>query len=135
MELLQPEDWSEALELKAAHPTALPIWGGTDVMVDLNFGRERPEAILDLTRVRALAEWDERDHTVRIGAGVSYTTAIADLKESVRNSLRYFQTATRSRRCTRVRPRSSSPPRAKPVASQSPASSPARSATSSSPTS
>ena len=79
MELLQPDDWSEALELKAANPTALPIWGGTDVMVDLNFGRARPEAILDLTRVRALAEWEERDGALRIGAGVSYTTAIADL--------------------------------------------------------
>jgi CO/xanthine dehydrogenase FAD-binding subunit len=79
MELLRPDDWSEALELKAANPTALPIWGGTDVMVDVNFGRARPEAILDLTRVRALAEWDERDGALRIGAGVSYTTAIADL--------------------------------------------------------
>ena len=79
MELLQPDDWSEALELKATNPTALPIWGGTDVMVDVNFGRARPEAILDLTRVRALAEWEERDGALRIGAGVSYTTAIADL--------------------------------------------------------
>jgi CO/xanthine dehydrogenase FAD-binding subunit len=79
MELLQPDDWSEALELKAAHPDALPLWGGTDVMVDVNFGRERPEAILDLTRVRELAEWGECDGALRIGAGVSYTTAIADL--------------------------------------------------------
>src|SRR3954454_17166288 len=79
MELLQPDDWSEALELKAANPAALPIWGGTDVMVGVNFGRARPEAILDLTRVRALAEWEERDGVLRIGAGVSYTTAIADL--------------------------------------------------------
>ena len=79
MELLQPDDWSEALELKAANPSALPIWGGTDVMVDVNFGRARPEAVLDLTRVRALAEWEERDGALRIGAGVSYTTAIAEL--------------------------------------------------------
>jgi CO/xanthine dehydrogenase FAD-binding subunit len=79
MEFLQPGDWQEALELKSAHPEALPLWGGTDVMVDLNFGRERPEAILDLTRVRALAEWEERDHSLRVGAGVSYTRAIAEL--------------------------------------------------------
>jgi len=79
MELLQPDDWAEALEMRAAHPGALPLWGGTDVMVDLNFGRARPEAILDLTRVRELAEWSERDGALRIGAGVSYTTAIADL--------------------------------------------------------
>src|SRR5215210_2307123 len=79
MELLQPEDWPEALEARAAHPGALPLWGGTDVMVDLNFGRERPEVILDLTRVRELAEWEERDGRLRVGAGVSYTRAIAEL--------------------------------------------------------
>ena len=84
MEFLQPEDWEEALEARAAHPGALPLWGGTDVMVDLNFGRERPEAILDLTRVRALAEWGpahpkEYDGTLRVGAGVSYTRAIREL--------------------------------------------------------
>jgi CO/xanthine dehydrogenase FAD-binding subunit len=79
MDFLQPEDWEEALEARAAHPGALPLWGGTDVMVDLNFGRERPEAILDLTRVRALAEWEQGNGTLRVGAGVSYTRAIAEL--------------------------------------------------------
>src|SRR5215212_4951960 len=83
MEFLQPEDLAEALELRAAHPGALPLWGGTDVMVDLNFGRERPETILDLTRVRELAEWGEREDEIRIGAGVSYTTAIADLGDQL----------------------------------------------------
>jgi CO/xanthine dehydrogenase FAD-binding subunit len=79
MEFLQPDDWQEALEAKAAHPDALPLAGGTDVMVDLNFGRERPPAILDLTRIQELAEWEERDGVLRIGAGVSYSRAIADL--------------------------------------------------------
>ena len=32
-----------------AHPEAVPIQGGTDVMVELNFDRRRPEALLDLT--------------------------------------------------------------------------------------
>ena len=36
------------------HPEAVPIFGGTDVMVDLNFDRERPGAVLDLTRVPEL---------------------------------------------------------------------------------
>jgi CO/xanthine dehydrogenase FAD-binding subunit len=79
MEFLQPASWREALEAKAAHPGARPLWGGTDVMVELNFGRERPEAILDLTRVRELAEWGEQDGRLRVGAGVSYTRAIAEL--------------------------------------------------------
>src|SRR3954452_740347 len=83
MELLQPDDWSEALELRAAHPGALPLWGGTDVMVDLNFGRQRPEAILDLTRVRELAEWGEGGGTLRVGSGVTYTRAIAELGDAL----------------------------------------------------
>ena len=49
----------------------------------LNFGRERPEAILDLTRVRELAEWEERDGVLRVGAGVCYTRAIAELGDAL----------------------------------------------------
>ena len=79
MELLQPATWDEALEAKAAHPEALPLWGGTDVMVDVNFGRARPEAILDLTRVDELADHGRENGMLRVGAGVTYTRAIAEL--------------------------------------------------------
>ena len=79
MEFLAPTTWQEALQARAAHPGALPLWGGTDVMVDVNFGRSRPEAVLDLTRVRELAAWDEADGMVRIGAGVTYSTVLAQL--------------------------------------------------------
>jgi CO/xanthine dehydrogenase FAD-binding subunit len=81
MEFLQPANWDEALEAKAAHPEALPLWGGTDVMVDINFGRERPDAIIDLTRVRELTEWEDAGGTLRVGAGVTYTRAIEELKD------------------------------------------------------
>ncbi len=54
MEFYSPDTWREALEVKAAHPEAVPIFGGTDVMVDLNFDRQRPGAVLDLTRVPEL---------------------------------------------------------------------------------
>ena len=79
MELLQPETWEEALEAKASRPEAMPLWGGTDVMVEMNFGRARPEAILDLTRVRELTEHGPDDGVLRVGAGVTYTRAIAEL--------------------------------------------------------
>jgi CO/xanthine dehydrogenase FAD-binding subunit len=79
VEFFQPESWREALEIKAAHPDAMPIFGGTDVMVDLNFDRERPEAILDLTTVPELQEWGEEDGRLRVGAGVTYTRIIAEL--------------------------------------------------------
>jgi CO/xanthine dehydrogenase FAD-binding subunit len=42
MEILRPDTLDEALELKAAHPGARPIVGGTDLMVELNFDRTRP---------------------------------------------------------------------------------------------
>ena len=42
VEVLQTDSWQEALELKAAHPDAVPIAGGTDLMVELNFDRIRP---------------------------------------------------------------------------------------------
>jgi CO/xanthine dehydrogenase FAD-binding subunit len=83
MEFLQPASWAEALEAKAEHPAALPLWGGTDVMVDVNFGRARPEAVLDLTRVRELAEWDRDDGRLRVGAGVTYTRAIRELADEL----------------------------------------------------
>jgi CO/xanthine dehydrogenase FAD-binding subunit len=79
MEILQPDTWAEALEAKAAHPEAKPIAGGTDLMVELNFDHIRPPQILDLTRVRELAEWAPDNGRLRIGAGVPYTRLIAEL--------------------------------------------------------
>ena len=79
MEFIQPTAWDEALAARAAHPGSMPIAGGTDVMVDLNFDRSRPDAIIDLTRVRELREWGEEDGVVRIGAGVTYARVIAEL--------------------------------------------------------
>jgi CO/xanthine dehydrogenase FAD-binding subunit len=79
VQILAPDTWEEALALKAEHPEALPIAGGTDVMVELNFDRVRPEAMLDLTRVAELREWGADDGLLRIGAGVSYTRIIDEL--------------------------------------------------------
>jgi CO/xanthine dehydrogenase FAD-binding subunit len=79
MEFLQPRSLPDALAIMAERPDAVPIAGGTDVMVELNFDRRRPEAILDLTRVPELGAWDRSDGGVRVGAGVTYTRAIAEL--------------------------------------------------------
>ena len=61
VQILAPDTWEEALALKAEHPEALPIAGGTDVMVELNFDRVRPVAMLDLTRVPELRQWGADD--------------------------------------------------------------------------
>jgi CO/xanthine dehydrogenase FAD-binding subunit len=79
MDFLQPVTWSEALAMKAANPDALPIAGGTDVMVEINFDRHRPAAFIDLTRVADLEEWGLDGKLLRIGAGVTYTRLIDEL--------------------------------------------------------
>ena len=79
MEILQPDTWDEALRLKADHPEARPIAGGTDLMVELNFDRTRPPQVLDLTRVGELTGWAPENGRLRIGAGVTYTRLIAEL--------------------------------------------------------
>jgi CO/xanthine dehydrogenase FAD-binding subunit len=79
MDFLRPTSWTEALAAKAEHPDAVPIAGGTDVMVELNFDQRRPSALLDLTGVRELADWDRVDGWVRLGAGVSYSRVITEL--------------------------------------------------------
>jgi len=65
--------------MKAAHPEAMPIAGGTDVMVEINLDHHRPAAILDLTRIRELGEWGTDGGWLRIGAGVTYTRLIDEL--------------------------------------------------------
>lgn len=79
MEFIQPLSWREALEVKAAHPEAVPICGGTDMMVELNFARRRPDAMLDLSRVSEIGEWSEEDGMLRVGAGVTYSRIITEL--------------------------------------------------------
>src|ERR671915_2237784 len=80
MDFLSPATWADALAAKAEHPDAVPIAGGTDVMVELNFDRRRPAALLDLTRIGELREWSIEDGgTVRLGAGVPYARVIGEL--------------------------------------------------------
>ena len=79
MDFLQATSWPEALQIKAARPEAMAIAGGTDVMVALNLDRHRPEAILDISRVRELGEWGMDGGMLRVGAGVTYARLIAEL--------------------------------------------------------
>ncbi|MFI8851113.1 FAD binding domain-containing protein [Streptomyces sp. NPDC053499] len=79
MEFLRPASWEEALAAKAEHPSAVPIAGGTDVMVEINFDHRRPTHLMDLNRVRELHEWEVGDETVRLGASVSYSEIIDEL--------------------------------------------------------
>lgn len=79
MDVLLPHSLEEALAMKADRPEALPLAGGTDVMVELNFGRLRPPAIIDLTRVGELASWRQENGHVVLGAGVTYASIVREM--------------------------------------------------------
>jgi CO/xanthine dehydrogenase FAD-binding subunit len=76
MDVLTPNTLDEALRLKAERPDAIPIQGGTDVMVELNFDRARPPALLNLNEVAELRGWSREDGRIRLGAGLTYTEAM-----------------------------------------------------------
>jgi CO/xanthine dehydrogenase FAD-binding subunit len=81
MDFLQPRSLEEALELKAARPEAMPIAGGTDVMVELNFDRARPPAVMDLGQVPELEGFQLQNGRLRLGARLTYTQAVDLLGE------------------------------------------------------
>ncbi|QYC40600.1 Caffeine dehydrogenase subunit beta [Nonomuraea coxensis DSM 45129] len=79
MDFLRPTTWAEALAAKADQPEAVPLQGGTDVMVEINFAVRRPPALLDLTRVAELREWSVAGGECTIGAGVPYRVVVEEL--------------------------------------------------------
>jgi len=78
VDVLSPHSLEEALRLKAERPDAVPIAGGTDVMVALNFDRLRPPALLNLNEVPELRGWSRENGTVRLGAGLTYAEAMQE---------------------------------------------------------
>ncbi|MFD8416865.1 FAD binding domain-containing protein [Streptomyces sp. NPDC059650] len=83
MDFLRPASWEEALAAKAEHPTAVPIAGGTDIMVEINFDHRRPEYLLDLGRIELLREWEVGEEVTRLGASVPYTQIMENLRETL----------------------------------------------------
>src|SRR3954451_4066323 len=72
MDVLTPRTLDEALRLQSERPDVLPIQGGTDVMVALNFDRGRPEAMLNLNEVAELRGWARDNGGLRLGSGLTY---------------------------------------------------------------
>ena len=83
MDVLLPRTLDEALEMKGQHPEALPIAGGTDVMVELNFDRHRPDTIIDVSRLDELRRWRREDGAFFLGAGVTYSRIMRELPQFV----------------------------------------------------
>lgn len=62
----------DALALLQAYPSAEILAGGTDLLVEINFGRRRPERIVAIDRLDELKGL-RRDGRIEMGALVTYT--------------------------------------------------------------
>ncbi len=74
-EYLQPKSLTEAISALANAPgSALPLAGGTDLILDLDQGRHPPvHTIVDITNVREMTPIEIRGNELFIGASVSHT--------------------------------------------------------------
>lgn len=66
MEVHHPTSLDDALE--AVSQGATPLAGGTDLMVEVNFGHRRPDHVVGVRRVDELKTWEGN----RIGSGVTW---------------------------------------------------------------
>ena len=78
--VLQPRTVAEAVDLRARHPEAVVIAGGTDIMVYLESGTLNPPVFLNLWRVTGLRGVEQRADSpqggIRIGALTTHTDLI-----------------------------------------------------------
>lgn len=78
MDVHTPRSLDEALTLKAELPEARFVQGGTDVLVELNFDRSRPPALINLNEVADLRGFERDGDTVVLGSGLTYAEAMAE---------------------------------------------------------
>jgi CO/xanthine dehydrogenase FAD-binding subunit len=76
VEVITPRTLDEALRVKSEQPHARPIAGGTDLLVELNFDRTRPQTILNLAEVPELKGSVRESGSLRLGAALTYTDAM-----------------------------------------------------------
>lgn len=70
--VVRPRTLADAVDVLAADPDADLLAGGTDFMVEVNFGHRRPQRIVALRRVEELRGWHVDDGVYDFGALVTY---------------------------------------------------------------
>ncbi len=66
------ESLEEVCNLLAADPGASLLAGGTDFMVEVNYSRRRPTAVIAIDRVPELTGWRRHNGAVELGAAMTY---------------------------------------------------------------
>ena len=83
MKVAHPRTLDEALEALERLPDAQLLAGGTDFVVEVNFGHRRPAAVIALRRVAELKGWRHDDGELVLGAGLTFTEIETQLAEEL----------------------------------------------------
>jgi CO/xanthine dehydrogenase FAD-binding subunit len=83
MKVAHPRTLDEALEALQRMPDAQLLAGGTDFVVEVNFGHRRPPAVVGLRRVAELQGWRREDGELVLGAGLTFTEIETELAEEL----------------------------------------------------
>jgi CO/xanthine dehydrogenase FAD-binding subunit len=84
MSVTLPSSLGEALKSLHDQPEASVLAGGTDFMVEVNYGHRRPGAVISLRAVDELRGWRREGDELVLGAGLRYVDLLApDLAELV----------------------------------------------------
>jgi 4-hydroxybenzoyl-CoA reductase subunit beta len=78
LHLAQPRDVSEAIAARHEYTGSRFIAGGTDVLVQLRHGIDRPNVLIDLSGIEELSKITSGPGGVRIGASVTIATLAHD---------------------------------------------------------
>ncbi|MEX1177065.1 MAG: xanthine dehydrogenase family protein subunit M [Nitriliruptor sp.] len=82
MSISRPTDLDGALSALAERPDAHVLAGGTDLVVEVNLGHRRPDAIVAIRRVAELREHRLDDTHLELGATVTYGTVERELVDA-----------------------------------------------------
>lgn len=83
MTVARPRTLDAAFQALAELPDAHLLAGGTDFMVEVNFGHRRPRHIIGLRRVAELQGWEATNRHYDLGAGLTYTALQHELADSL----------------------------------------------------
>jgi CO/xanthine dehydrogenase FAD-binding subunit len=87
-----PKSLGEALGLLAEDPQAHVLAGGTDFMVEVNYGHRQPSTVVSLRRVDEIRGWRREGDTLVLGAGLRYvemmTSDLAELAPALAQAAR-----------------------------------------------
>jgi 4-hydroxybenzoyl-CoA reductase subunit beta len=83
--LIKAASLTEALAALAQNPEALPVAGGTDLLVSMKQGLFHPQVLVDLKGVPELKEWRITGQGIVLGAGLplSFIRDLPELQERV----------------------------------------------------